>query len=55
MEAYMVPTTHFVMIGRGVMLKGQGLDALWPYSLALVAMGLLFLGLSILLFKPKVA
>jgi ABC-2 type transport system permease protein len=55
MEAYMVPTTHFVMIGRGVMLKGQGLDALWPYSLALVAMGCLFLGLAILLFKPKVA
>jgi ABC-2 type transport system permease protein len=55
MEAYMVPTTHFVMIGRGLMLKGQGLEALWPYSLALLAMGLLFLGLAILLFKPKVA
>jgi ABC-2 type transport system permease protein len=55
MEAYLVPTTHFVMIGRGIMLKGQGLEALWPYSLALVAMGLLFLGLAILLFKPKVA
>ncbi len=54
MEAYMVPTTHFVMIGRGVMLKGQGLDALWPYALALLAMGLLFMGLAILLFKKKI-
>lgn len=55
MEAYMVPTTHFVMIGRGVMLKGQGLEALWPYSLALLAMGILFLGLAIILFRTKVA
>ena len=50
----MVPTTHFVIIGRGVMLKGQGIQALWPYALALLAMGILFLGLSILLFKKKV-
>ena len=55
MEAYMVPTTHYVMIGRGIMLKGQGLEALWPYALALLAMGVLFTGFAILLFKKKVA
>jgi ABC-2 type transport system permease protein len=55
MEAYMVPTTHYVMISRGVFLKGQGLGALWPFALALVAMGVLFLLLSILLFKKKLA
>ncbi len=54
MEAYMVPTTHFVMIGRGLMLKGQGIDALWPFALALLVMGLLFMGLAILLFKKKI-
>jgi ABC-2 type transport system permease protein len=54
LEAYMVPTTHFVIIGRGVMLKGQGLEALWPYALALLAMGFSFLALSIFLFKKKV-
>jgi ABC-2 type transport system permease protein len=53
MEAYMVPTTHFVMISRGIFLKGQGLGALWPYALALLAMGAAFLSLSILLFKKK--
>jgi ABC-2 type transport system permease protein len=53
MEAFMVPTTHFVLIGRGVFLKGQGLEALWPYALALLVMGILFLALSILLFKKK--
>ena len=55
MEAYMLPTTHFVMIGRGLMLKGQGLEALWPFALALLALGVVFLALAILLFKKKIA
>lgn len=55
MEAYMVPTTHFVMISRGIFLKGQGLDALWPFALALLVMGILFLCLAVLLFKKKLA
>jgi len=55
MEAFMVPTTHYVLIGRGVFLKGQGLEALWPYALALLAMGVLFMSLAILLFKKKLA
>ena len=53
MEAFMVPTTHYVLISRGVFLKGQGLQMLWPYALALLAMSVLFLGLAILLFKKK--
>jgi ABC-2 type transport system permease protein len=55
MEAYMVPTTHYVMIGRGIFLKGQGLEALWPHALALLVMGILMMGLSIFLFKKKLA
>jgi ABC-2 type transport system permease protein len=55
MEAYMVPTTHFVLIGRGIFLKGQGMETLWPFALALLAMGIVFLVLAILLFKKKLA
>jgi len=55
MEAYMVPTTHYVMISRGIFLKGQGIEALWPFALALLVMGFLFLALAILLFKKKLA
>ncbi len=55
MEAFMVPTTHFVLISRGIFLKGQGVGALWPYALALLAMGILFLGLAVLLFRKKLA
>jgi ABC-2 type transport system permease protein len=55
MEAFMVPTTHFVYISRGIFLKGQGLDALWPYTLALLAMGMIFMALAVLLFRKKLA
>ena len=55
MEAYMVPSTHYVMVSRGIYLKGQGLDTLWPFALALFVMSVIFLGLSILLFKKKLA
>jgi ABC-2 type transport system permease protein len=55
MEAYMVPTTHYVLISRGIFLKGQARETLWPYALALLAMGLLFLALAILLFKKKLS
>ena len=53
MESLMVPTTHFVMISRGIFIKGQGLGPLWGYALALLGMGVLFLLLSMLLFKKK--
>jgi ABC-2 type transport system permease protein len=53
MESLMVPTTHFVMISRGVFTKGQGLGPLWGYAVALLGMGGLFLLLSVLLFKKK--
>jgi len=53
MESLMVPTTHFVMISRGIFTKGQGLGPLWGYAVALLGMGLLFLLLSTLLFKKK--
>ncbi|HID62964.1 MAG TPA: ABC transporter permease [Anaerolineae bacterium] len=55
MESLMLPTTHFVMISRGVFTKGQGLGSLWGYAVALLGMGLLFLLLSMLLFKKKLS
>jgi ABC-2 type transport system permease protein len=55
LEAYLVPSTHYVQISRGVFLKGQGLEVLWPYALALLVMAILFMTLAILLFKKKIA
>jgi ABC-type Na+ efflux pump permease subunit len=55
MESLMVPTTHFVMISRGIFTKGQGLGPLWGYAVALLGMGVLFLLLSTLLFRKKLS
>jgi len=53
MEAYALPTTHFVIISRGLFVKGLGLGSLWPYALALFFTGLLVLGLTTLFFRKR--
>ena len=39
--AQVVPFRHYLTIIRGVMLKGAGLDALWPHAGAMLTVGLL--------------
>ncbi len=39
--AQVVPFRHYLTIIRGVMLKGAGLDTLWPHAAAMLLMGLL--------------
>jgi ABC-2 type transport system permease protein len=39
--AQVVPFRHYLTIVRGVMLKGAGLDVLWPHAAAMLAVGLL--------------
>ena len=53
MEAFMVPTTHFVIISRGVFIKGAGLTELQGYAIVLVGIGVVFLTLTALMFKKK--
>ena len=53
LEALMFPTTHFVIISRGFFVKGTGLAELQGYALALLAIGVMFLGLAVLMFKKK--
>jgi ABC-2 type transport system permease protein len=50
----MVPTTHYVLINRGIFLKGAGLETLWPWALALLVIGLLVILLSFLIFKKLI-
>jgi ABC-2 type transport system permease protein len=42
-----IPLTYFLQILRGVILKGVGLDALWPQVLALVAFAVLLFTFSV--------
>ena len=53
MEAFMFPTTHFVIISRGFFVKGAGLAELRGYVWALLGIGTIFLALAALMFKKK--
>ncbi len=47
------PMTYYLVVIRGVFLKGVGLSVLWPQMLALAALGLILLGLSVLRFRKS--
>jgi ABC-2 type transport system permease protein len=53
LEAFMFPTTHFVIISRGIFVKGADLSSLGGFVLALLAVGAVFLSLTVLMFKKK--
>jgi ABC-2 type transport system permease protein len=38
--ANVIPANHWLFIVRGILLKGSGLDILWPHVLALLILGL---------------
>lgn len=43
---YLIPLRYYLVIVRGIFLKGVGLAVLWPQALALLAWGLTILGLA---------
>jgi ABC-2 type transport system permease protein len=43
----LLPVTHYLVALRGIMLKGSGLDALWPATLILAAVALALIFLSV--------
>ncbi len=45
--ALAVPFSHYLTIIRGIMLKGAGLDALWPQALAMAIVGLLVMMVAV--------
>jgi ABC-2 type transport system permease protein len=53
-EASFLPSTPFVAVVRGLMIKGQGLEALWSQALLMFGMGMVLTFLSVLLFKKKI-
>ena len=48
---YLIPLRYFLVILRGIFLKGVGLEILWPQALALLAWGLAVLSLATLRSK----
>ncbi len=53
-EASFLPSTPFVAVVRGLMIKGQGLEALWSQAVLMFGMGVVLTFLSVLLFKKKI-
>ena len=52
---YLIPLRYFLVILRGIFLKGVGLETLWPQALALLAWGLAILGLATLRSSKRLA
>lgn len=46
MVANLIPAHHWLSILRGILLKGAGLDVLWPHVLALVGLGVVIITFS---------
>ena len=51
---YLIPLTYFLIMVRGIFLKGIGLDLLWPQALALAAWGLAMLALAVARSRKRV-
>ncbi len=51
--AYVLPTTHFIAISRGVFLKGIGFPQLQTHILLLLSMGIAGVSGSLLLFRKR--
>ena len=49
------PLRYFIAIVQAVFLGGQGLAALWPQMAALAGLGVVFLSLSIIRFRGRLA
>ncbi len=52
---YLIPLRYYLVIVRGIFLKGVGLEVLWPQALALLAWGVAILGLATLRSSKRVA
>jgi ABC-2 type transport system permease protein len=52
---YLIPLRYFLVIVRGIFLKGIGLDLLWPQAAALAAWGLIVLALAVSRSRKRAA
>jgi ABC-2 type transport system permease protein len=52
---YVIPLRYFLVIVRGIFLKGIGLDLLWPQAAALAAWGAVVLALAVARSRKRTA
>jgi len=52
---YCLPLTYFVQISQGIMLRGAGIDSLWPAYVVLAGMAALIFTAAVLRFRRDLA
>ena len=52
---YLLPLTYFIQISTGILLRGAGLDSLWPSFVILLAMGVVVFGGAVIRFRRDLA
>jgi ABC-2 type transport system permease protein len=52
---YLIPLRYFLVIVRGIFLKGIGLDLLWPQAAAMAAWGAIVLALAVMRSRKRSA
>ena len=52
---YLIPLRYFLIIVRGIFLKGIGLELLWPQAAALAAWGSIVLLLAVSRSRKRAA
>jgi ABC-2 type transport system permease protein len=52
---YLIPLKYFLVIVRGIFLKGIGLNLLWPQAAALAAWGIVVLSLAVVRSRKRAA
>jgi ABC-2 type transport system permease protein len=50
---YLIPLRYYLVIVRGIFLKGVGLETLWPQAAALLAWGFAALGLAVFRLQKR--
>jgi ABC-2 type transport system permease protein len=52
---YLIPLRYFLIIVRGIFLKGVGLDLLWPQAAAMAGWGIVVLALAVIRSRKRSA
>ena len=52
---FLVPARYFIVVTRGIFLKGTGLESLWPQAALMLVFALVGLGAAVGVFKKRLA
>jgi len=55
MEAMILPGTHYAIMARGIFLRSASISQLWPQTVALLGLGMVFTAVAAFVFRKKLA